>query len=96
MAQTREGCFNLGVAEAKKGYARPSGGVGSWQKRAFLEGYDSVKQASVGMARTARQEHIHILTEEINSSKIMTANRLLRISYKLQVLKGRENRCVSI
>ena len=69
-----------------------------WRKTAWLRGYDAkiAEDASKNPALlTARQEHIRLLTKDINSSKIMSANRLLRIAHKIAVLQGRENQCAS-
>ena len=104
MAMTKEH-----YEEAGRKAASSNDGLGtapegdSWRREAWIRGYDArvdemTKQhrARDGTKKlTARQEHIRLLTKEINTSKIMSANRLLRIAHKIAVLQGRENLCES-
>lgn len=69
----------------------------SWQGRHYWIGWErEVMRLTLPEKVTARQEHIRLLKKEINTSKIMTANRLLRISAKIQHLQSREALCASI
>ena len=68
----------------------PLGGS-SWQGRHYWLGWErEVMRLTLLEKLTARQEHIRLLKKEINTGKIMTANRLLRISAKIQHLECRE------
>lgn len=94
----------INCREATKGNGRPSPYLRrspSWQAQAYWSGWDSEASAKPVTVSTAtrdkkasglpaRQEHIRQLKKEINSSKIMTANRLLRISAKIAHLECRE------
>ena len=95
MAMTKEDYKVMGSVHAKMatggtgGPARYKRSDASWQAVAYWEGWDSPRMHP---KLTARQEHIRCLKAEL-SKKSITANRMLRIAAKLQVLKGREDLC---
>lgn len=95
MAMTKEDYAQLGRHDAEGGGASSMGDASetSWQYRAYMTGYNSVKKVKQEAPKlTARQEHIRFLRGETNRKSI-TANRLLRINHKIMVLQGREAAC---
>ena len=98
MAMTKEDYKVMGSVHAKMatggagGPARYKRSDASWQAVAYWEGWDSPR---MHRKLTARQEHIRVLEREIRCGWIMTTTRLLRISHKIEVLKGREAMCGS-
>ena len=97
MAMTKQDYEQLGRHDAEGGGASSMGDASktSWQFRAYMTGYNSVKKAKHGVHHlTARQEHIRLLYLEVNTVSL-PLRKVRRLYSKIDVLLGREALCGS-